>query len=67
MMNKEEICQMRDDMQKGVKMFVQEMEKIGREKNLDWQKVMYMSDILKDMSEVEKNIAKANYYDRKVN
>lgn len=66
-MTKEEICQLREDMHKGVKMFVQEMEKIGREKNLDWQKAMYMSDILKDMSKVEKNIAEANYYDRKTN
>ncbi len=65
MMNREEICEMRDNMQKGVKMFVEELEKVGRNKKLDWQEAMYMSDMLKDMSKVEKNLAEANYYDRK--
>ena len=65
MMNREEICEMRDNMHKGVKMFVAELEKVGKSADMNWQKAMYMSDILKDMSKVEKNLAEANYYDRK--
>jgi hypothetical protein len=55
-------------MHKGVKMFNQELEDIARsKKEFSWDEMMYMSDILKDMSEVEKNLAKADYYDRKMN
>lgn len=64
-MTKEEILKMREDMHKGVKMFIEELEKAGKSEKLDWQKAMYMSDILKDMSKVEKNLSEANYYDRK--
>ena len=53
-------------MHKGVKMFVEEMEKIARGGKLDWKEMMYMSDILKDMSKVEKNLAEACYYDRRM-
>lgn len=54
-------------MHKGVKMLIEEMEKYAREnKNISWEAMMNMSDILKDMSKVEKNLAEANYYDRKV-
>jgi hypothetical protein len=66
MMSKEEISEMRDDMHKGVKMFVEEMEKIARGGKLDWKEMMYMSDILKDMSKVEKNLAEACHYDRRM-
>lgn len=55
-------------MHKGVKMFNQELEEIARgKKEFSWKEMMNMSDILKDMSEVEKNLAKADYYDRKMN
>ena len=67
-MTHEEIKQMRCDMHKGVKMFNQELEDIARgKKEFSWEEMMNMSDILKDMSEVEKNLAKADYYDRKMN
>lgn len=67
-MTHEEIKMMRCDMHKGVKMFVQELEDIARgKKEFSWKEMMNMSDILKDMSEVEKNLAKADYYDRKMN
>ena len=67
-MTHEEIKQMWCDMHKGVKMFNQELEEIARsKKEFSWDEMMYMSDILKDMSEVEKNLAKADYYDRKMN
>ena len=66
-MSKEEINLMREAMLKGVKMLVEEMEKYAREnKSVSWEAMMNMSDILKDMSKVEKNLAEANYYDRKV-
>ena len=66
-MSKEEINLMREAMHKGVKMLVEEMEKYAREnKSVSWEAMMNMSDILKDMSKVEKNLAEANYYDRKV-
>jgi hypothetical protein len=65
-MTKDEIREMRCDMHKGVKMFNQELEEIARsKKEFSWDEMMKMSDILKDMSEVEKNLAKADYYDRK--
>jgi hypothetical protein len=67
-MTHEEIKMMRCDMHKGVKMFNQELEDIAQsKKEFSWDEMMYMSDILKDMSEVEKNLAKADYYDRKMN
>lgn len=67
-MTKDEIREMRCDMHKGVKMFNQELENIARsKKEFSWEEMMNMSDILKDMSEVEKNLAKADYYDRKMN
>jgi hypothetical protein len=67
-MTHEEIKMMRCDMHKGVKMFNQALEDIARgKKEFSWDEMMYMSDILKDMSEVEKNLAKADYYDRKMN
>lgn len=61
-MSKEEINLMREAMHKGVKMLVEEMEKYAREnKSVSWEAMMNMSDILKDMSKVEKNLAEANY------
>ena len=67
-MTKDEIKEMRCDMHKGVKMFNQELEDIARgKKEFSWEEMMNMSDILKDMSEVEKNLAKPDYYDRKMN
>lgn len=54
-MSKEEINLMREAMHKGVKMLVEEMEKYAREnKSVSWEAMMNMSDILKDMSKVEK-------------
>ena len=56
-MTKDEIKEMRCDMHKGVKMFNQELEDIARgKKEFSWKEMMQMSDILKDMSEVEKNL-----------
>ena len=67
-MTHEEIKKKRCDMHKGVKMFNQELEEIAQgKKEFSWEEMMNMSDILKDMSEVEKNLAKADYYDRKMN
>lgn len=66
-MPKEEINLMREAMHKGVKMLVEEMEKYAREnKSVSWEAMMNMSDILKDMSKVERNLAEQINYDRKV-
>ena len=51
-------------MHTGVKMMLEEMRKLG-EKGFPLSSMMAMSDMLKDMSKVEKNLAEANYYDRK--
>lgn len=67
-MTKDEGCEMRRDMHKGVKMMIEELTAFGKSKNdFKMDEMMDISDILKDMSEVEKNLAKADYYDRKMN
>lgn len=67
-MKREEICEMRADMHKGVKMMLENIEDYARSKKVhSMSAMMDMSDMLKDMSEVEKNLAKADYYDRKTN
>lgn len=67
-MSHEEIKQMRENMHKGVKMMLEQIEDCARSKRDHSMSVMMdMSDMLKDMSEVEKNLAKADYYDRKTN
>lgn len=63
-MSKEEIEKLRSDMHTGVRMMLDEVRKLG-ERGFPVSSMMAMSDILKDMSKVEKNLAEANYYDRK--
>lgn len=54
-------------MHKGSQMILEKIEKIGKEHDkFSWQEIMYMSDILKDMSEVEKNLAKACHYSKDI-
>ncbi len=65
-MSKEEIEKLRSDMHTGVKMMLEEMRKMGEQK-FSPADMMKMSDMLKDMSKVEKNLAEANYYDRRTN
>lgn len=65
-MEKNEVMQMRCDMREGVKMLMQEIEDFGKsKKSFSMDELMDISDMLKDISEVEKNLAKADYYDRK--
>lgn len=65
-MEKNEVMQMRCDMREGVKMLMREIEDFGKsKKSFSMDEMMDVSDMLKDMSEVEKNLAKADYYDRK--
>lgn len=57
-MDKQRIKEMHHRMHKSVEMMIETLEEL--EKNADnWTGLMYLSDILKDMSEVEKNIVKA--------
>ncbi len=49
-------------------MMIETLTAFGKSKNdFKMGEIMDVSDILKDMSEVEKNLAKADYYDRKMN
>lgn len=65
-MAKEETEKLHSEMHTGVKMMLEELRKMGEQK-FSPSGMMMMSDILKDMSKVEKNLAEANYYDRKTN
>lgn len=66
-MSKEEMMSRHEVMHKGSEMILEKIEKIGREQDkFSWQELMYMSDILKDMSEVEENLAKACHYSKDV-
>lgn len=62
-MTNEEKMKLHDDMRKGSQMLVERLEKVAREKSsFSWQELMYMADIIKDLSEAEKNLAKACHY-----
>lgn len=51
-----------DKMHSGVRMFADKIEKISREKdNWSMAEMYQMADILKDMAETEKCLAKAHY------
>lgn len=59
-MTAEEIKALHHDMHKGVKMMIETLEDLGKKADsMTLADLMCLSDILKDMSEVEKNIAKA--------
>lgn len=62
-MTTEERKMLYDRFHSGVRMFLDKIEKISREKDT-WtlSEMSYVADIMKDMSEVEKNIAKAYMY-----
>lgn len=52
-----------NDMRKGSQMLVERIEKIAKEQDkFSWQELMYMADIIKDLFEAEKNLAKACHY-----
>lgn len=61
-MTSEERMKMHEDLSTGVRMVVEKLTKMGREKptwSLD--EMMKISDIMKDMSSVEKNLAKTHW------
>lgn len=58
-MTQEEIKELHHKMHKGVEMMIETLEEAGKEKTSSWEELMNMSDILKDMSEVEKNLINA--------
>lgn len=67
-MAKEETAELRTDMQNGIKMILEELEIFGKsKKKFSMMEMMNISDMLKDMAEAEKNLAKADYYERKTN
>lgn len=64
---KEERMKLHSDMRKGSQMLIERIEKVAKEQDkFSWQELMYMSDIMKDLSEVEKNLAKACHYGKDV-
>lgn len=67
-MTKEETAELRTDMQNGIKMILEELEIFGKsKKKFSMTEMMNISDMMKDMAEAEKNLAKADYYERKMN
>lgn len=67
-MTKEEICILRRDMHRCVKAFMEQLvEYTHSKKDYSPSVAMDIADMIKDMSEAEKNLAKADYYDLKVN
>lgn len=67
-MTKEEICVLRRDMHRCVKAFMEQLaEYTHSKKDYSPSVAMDIADMIKDMSEAEKNLAKADYYDRKIN
>jgi hypothetical protein len=62
-MTSEERKEMHHSMYSGAKMILECLEKHGRSaEKVTWQEIMNMSDVLKDLSEMEKNLAKAEHY-----
>lgn len=61
-MTTEERKKLYDDFHSGVRMFMDKLEKIARsEESMTLAEMGELADIMKDMSYVEKNIAKAHY------
>lgn len=61
-MTNEESKKMHEDFHKGVRMFLDKLEKVGREKS-DWTlcEMGKVSDIMKDLATVEKDLAKIHH------
>lgn len=63
-MTKEEICAMREKMVETVKIGFDRLHaRFSDAKEMQLEDLCKYADIMKDLSEVEKNVAKARYYD----
>ena len=63
MMTKQERMKLHDDMRRGSQMLVERIEcSVKDQEKFSWQELMNMADIIKDLSEAEKNLAKACHY-----
>lgn len=63
-MTKEEICAMRDKMDETVKIGFDRLHtRFSNAKEMQLEDLCKYADIMKDLSEVQKNVAKARYYD----
>lgn len=62
-MTNDEKMKMHDSFHSGVRMMLEKMEKMGREKP-HWSlcEMGQLADIMKDLSKVEKNLSMAHYY-----
>lgn len=66
-MGKQERMDLYNDMRKGSQMIIEKMGNIARDTDkFSWSELMYMADILKDLSETEKNLAKACHYSKDI-
>lgn len=66
-MTREERLKLHDDMRKGSQMLVEKMEEMARKQNAySWSEMSCMADIIKDLSEAEKNLAKACHYSKDI-
>lgn len=67
-MAKEETTELRMAIQKGIKMVLEELEEFGKSKKMfSMTEMMDVSDMLKDMTEAGRNLAEADYYERRTN
>lgn len=67
-MAKEETTELRMAIQKGIKMVLEELEEFGKSKKMfGMTEMMDVSDMLKDMAEAGRNLAEADYYERRTN
>lgn len=63
-MTKEEICAMRDKMDETVKIGFDRLHtRFSSAKEMQLEDLCKYADIMKDLSEVQKNVSKARYYD----
>lgn len=66
-MTREERLKLHDDLRKGSQMLVERMEEMARKQtSYSWSELMYMADMIKDLSESEKNLAKACHYSKDI-
>ena len=63
-MTHEERVMLRDKLEHKAKSLMDRLEKACAEITpMTWQEMVWAADIMKDLSSVEKNLAKANYYE----
>lgn len=65
-MSKETIMECRENLRKSAHTLAEYLAELLKLDKISGEDLMDISDMLKDMSKVEKNLAEADYYDRKI-